>query len=68
MKFIGRYYLFLQVWNLLRCLDWELIMKLIISLDVLQNTLKAASIHCEASRNEDNKIVKKETSDLKESS
>jgi hypothetical protein len=40
-------------------------MKLIISLDILYGTLKAVSIHCKASRNEDNKIVKKKTSDLK---
>ena len=68
MQFISRYYSFLQVWNVLRCSDSELILQLVISLDIWHSTLKSASIHCKASRNEDNKIMKNETSDSKDSS
>jgi len=35
IQFISRYCSFLQVWDFLRCSDPELILKLIISLDIL---------------------------------
>jgi hypothetical protein len=54
-------------WFWLVCSDSDLILKLIISLVILWNTLKAASIQCKASRNEENKTVKNENSDSKES-